>query len=215
MFFISNTEFLIIICIIIFQPFTNTHTKLLFLILFLIIHNIEFFKNIYYKKYKNNLEIKKIKNNQDLDKIISLFFKNTNLNKKIYSILLSNIELIRIVKQIHRYSVYDPGMFKQFIYSLWDFLKLFGHVFHFKTKKYKKREDILFEFIEKRNRILMSLTFLSFELNNKKLDKEVDKYIDSLFILLNIYIKMVQKKFNIIGDLPPIPINVVDEYIIF
>lgn len=211
---ISNTEFLIITSIIIFQPFTNSHTKVLFLVIFLVIHNFEYFKNIY---FKNNIDLYYTnKSNKDLDNIISNFFKNTNLNKNIYSILLTNPVLINIVKKVNKFYIYDPEMYYQFIYSLWDFLKLFGYLFHFNFKKEnKKGDEILFDLIEKRNKVLMSISYVSFGLENDRIDVEIDKYIDTLFVELNRYIKMVQKKYNIVGDLPPIPINVVDGYIIF
>lgn len=206
----SNVEFAAIVIIILFQPFTNIHVKCIILILVFLIHYIETSTELFnkYNLYKN-----KNKNNKSIDDIIHTYFKNSSLNKRIYAILLTDEELIQIVIRMNYYRKLDTDCFQSFLYSLWNYLKAFGYAFHFDKKK-PFNENVVYEMIEKRNKVLMAITQLSYEIDNKKVEEGIGTLIQKLYYRLNHYIKLVQNKYNISGDLP-IPVNVLDKYDIF
>lgn len=194
---LTNIEIIIIISIFLFQRVINP--------LYLLIPVVGF---LGYNVFNNKKEVIK---NINIDDIVQSHFKNTIVNKSIYSLLLSNVSLIDFLKKIELFKNLDTATYRSIIYELWAFLK--AYVFYMKKKALTPSS--INEIIEKRNKVLNSINTLTFQVDGKN----SASYIQDLVILsqtqMNNYIDNLRKKFNIAYSEQPISNDVLSAHTIF
>lgn len=194
---LTNIEIIITISIFLFQRVINP--------LYLLIPVVGF---IGYNVFNNKKEAIK---NINIDDIVQSHFKNTIVNKSIYSLLLSNVSLIEFLKKIEVFKNLDVATYRSIIYELWAFLK--SYVFYMKKKTLSS--SAINDIIEKRNKVLNSINTLTFQVDGKN----SSSYIQDLVLLsqtqMNNYIGNLRKKFDIAYSEQPMSNDVLSAYTIF
>lgn len=192
---LSNWEIIISICLLVLQKFINP----LYILIPLIVHHL-------YKKNVNKDIIEK----QNIDEIIKAHFKNTTINKIVYAVLLSDQNLIKLVKELEIFKNLDNGNYKDILYHLWSFLKIYA----FTLKSKNINPDVLNDLLEKKNKLLNSVSNMDFILNENNSSQKANELKMSFQSNLDNYIRIIKNKFNL-QDTSIRPANVLSDNTIF
>jgi hypothetical protein len=165
---------------------------------------------ILYYFYKTIIPSKESKDKIDIDEIIQKHFKNTLVNRNVYAVLLSNPDLIKLVKELEIFNNVEKGNYREIIYNLWAFLKAYS----FGIKKTSMDEKSLLDIIEKRNKILNNINNLLYTITGDKSSEYIYELVTKMQYQLNTYIKLLKNKYNItISGIPMYDVS--QKYTIF
>lgn len=155
--------------------------------------------SVLYYFYKKMIPSAENKDKQDIDEIIKKHFKNTLVNRNVYAVLLSNSELIKILKDLEIFKNVEKGNYREIIYDLWSFLKAFS----FGVKRGNFSEQSYYDIIEKRNKVLNNITNMLYTIHGDKGSELIYDMVTRTQKQLNYYIRILKNKYNItISELP-------------
>jgi len=217
---IDNKEFIGIIIFLIMQTFIGKWMTLLFIF------------TMFVYKLKSNTSIWKsgiwnlkdgMKRNENEKEtffnLISKYFKSTEKNKEILSILSTDATLTSSLEELYRFKNVSKDKFQSILYDLWEFIRIFIVTFNYSkpiTDQYNQynKYNLLKGNINNKIEMLIAIrnkifeTFENFKFDDDVFYKEKSVEIQNIFMeRMNYYIKLIENKFNA-PRIFPLPANI-------